>query len=114
MCVRVTDDVGYERFYMISSSSNPSQLISEEMGEGKIKVEFVDSLKPAGQTCSDMFAPGQNPTIEALYLEVEEDSACGSHSYDISYMEQNYPSDPVQFATHEVPSITANEVDYSF
>ena len=114
MCVRVTDDVGYERFYMISSSSNPSQLISEEMGEGKIKVEFVDSLRPSGQTCSDIFAPSQSPTIGYLYLEVEEDPACGSYSYDISHMEQYYPADPVQFATHVVPSITTNEVEQSF
>ena len=114
MCVRVTDEANTERIYGIGSVTNPSQLISEEMGEGKIKVEFVDSLRPSGQTCSDIFAPSQSPTIGYLYLEVEEDPACGSYSYDISHMEQYYPADPVQFATHVVPSITTNEVEQSF
>ena len=55
--MRVTDETGFEYYYMIDKNGSPSQMIAEEMGEGKIKVEFVDYLHQNGPTCDDIFAP---------------------------------------------------------
>ena len=90
ICLGVIDADNNYFFYEIDSDNDPSQLMAEEMGNGRIKVSF--KTKNSVWFCDtppvlfDLIH--MSDQLSYLYLDVEEDANyCGTNANDASTLE---------------------------